>query len=71
MAILYGRIQADLALTSGVHTAQDVLKAVMAGASVAMMASELLANGIGRVSEILNGYADLDGDSMSMNRSNR
>jgi dihydroorotate dehydrogenase (fumarate) len=53
VAILYGRIQADLALTSGVHTAQDALKAVMAGASVAMMASELLANGIGRVSEIL------------------
>src|SRR5215469_2987161 len=35
-ALLYGRVEADLALTSGVHTAQDVLKAVMAGASVAM-----------------------------------
>ena len=37
IAILYGRIQADLALTSGVHTAEDVLKAMMAGASVAMI----------------------------------
>jgi dihydroorotate dehydrogenase (fumarate) len=52
-AILYGRIQADLALTSGVHTAEDVLKAMMAGASVAMMTSELLQKGFGRVPAIL------------------
>lgn len=53
-AILYDRINADLALTSGVHTAQDVLKAMMAGASVTMLASELLNNGTKRISEILN-----------------
>ncbi|MGD0750523.1 MAG: dihydroorotate dehydrogenase-like protein [Anaerolineales bacterium] len=53
IAILYGRIQADLALTSGVHTAEDVLKAMMAGANVAMMTSELLQNGFGRVPAIL------------------
>lgn len=53
VAILYGRIKADLALTSGVHTTQDVLKAVMAGAKVAMMASELIQNGIGRIPELL------------------
>jgi dihydroorotate dehydrogenase (fumarate) len=53
IAILYGRIEADLALTSGVHTASDVLKAMMAGASVAMMASELLANGVWRIQDIL------------------
>ena len=52
-AILYGRIQADLALTGGVHTAQDVLKSMMAGAKVTMLASELLQNGIGRVAEII------------------
>jgi dihydroorotate dehydrogenase (fumarate) len=57
IAILYGHINADLALTSGIHTAEDVLKASMAGASVAMMASELLANGISRVPVIL---ADLE-----------
>lgn len=53
LAILYGRVQADLALTSGVHTAQDVLKAMMAGASVTMLASSLLMNGMKRISEIL------------------
>jgi len=53
IAILYGQIQADLALTSGVHTAEDVIKACMAGASVAMTTSELLANGIRRVPSIL------------------
>lgn len=53
IAILYSRIQTDLALTSGVHSAQDVLKATMAGASVAMMASELLTNGVQRIGEIL------------------
>ncbi len=53
IAILYGRVQADLALTSGVHTSVDVLKAMMAGAKVSMMASELLQNGIGRINELL------------------
>lgn len=53
IAILYGRINTDFALTSGVHTTEDVLKAMMAGASVAMMTSELLQNGLGRIPEIL------------------
>jgi dihydroorotate dehydrogenase (fumarate) len=53
VAILYGRVAADLALTSGVHTARDVLKAMMAGANVAMLASELIGNGIQRLSAIL------------------
>jgi dihydroorotate dehydrogenase (fumarate) len=52
-AILYGRVKADLALTTGVHSAQDVLKAMMAGARVTMLTSELLHNGIGRVTDIL------------------
>jgi dihydroorotate dehydrogenase (fumarate) len=46
VAILYGHIQADLAVTGGVHTALDVLKAMMAGARVAMMTSALLKHGI-------------------------
>jgi len=53
IAILYGRVAADFALTSGVHTAHDVLKAMMAGSSVAMMASELLAHGLGRLPHII------------------
>jgi len=46
IAILYGHIRADLAVTGGVHTALDVLKAMMVGARVAMMTSALLTNGI-------------------------
>ncbi len=53
IALLYGRLEADLALTSGVHTAQDVLKSMMAGASVAMMTSALLQHGLGRLTHIL------------------
>lgn len=53
IAMMYGRIDVDFALTTGVHSAQDVLKAMMAGARVAMMASELLAHGIHRVGDIL------------------
>jgi len=45
ISILHGKVNADYALTSGVHTAHDVLKAMMAGAKVAMMASTLLHNG--------------------------
>jgi len=57
IAILYGRVQADFALTSGVHTAEDMVKAVMAGASVTMVASEFLQRGVNRAAEMLS---DLD-----------
>ena len=53
IAILYGRIDADFALTTGVHTTADVLKGLAAGAAVTMMASELLQSGLGRIGEIL------------------
>jgi dihydroorotate dehydrogenase (fumarate) len=53
VAILYGRVLADLAITTGVHTSQDVLKGLMAGAKVTMMASELLQNGVRRIKEVL------------------
>jgi dihydroorotate dehydrogenase (fumarate) len=46
VAILYGHVDADLAITGGVHEALDVLKAMMAGAAVAMMASALLRHGV-------------------------
>ena len=54
VAILYGRVNADLAITSGVHTSQDVVKGLMAGAKVTMMASELLQNGVRRIGQVLN-----------------
>ncbi len=53
-AILYGRVPVDLAITTGVHTYQDVLKGLMAGAKVTMMASELLQNGMERIGQILD-----------------
>jgi dihydroorotate dehydrogenase (fumarate) len=53
IALLYGQIYTDLALTSGVHRIQDVIKAVMAGANVAMLASELLQHGPARLGQLL------------------
>lgn len=55
LSILYGRVPVDLALTSGVHTEEDVLKGLMAGANVTMMASELLRNGVKRIGEVVDG----------------
>jgi len=52
-AILYGRVKADLALTGGVHTGQDLLKAVMAGAAAAMTTSALVRNGLAHARTIL------------------
>jgi dihydroorotate dehydrogenase (fumarate) len=46
VAILYGDLEADLAVTGGVHSAEDILKSVMAGAQVAMTVSALLARGV-------------------------
>lgn len=54
VAILHGRVSVDFAITSGVHSEFDVLKCMMAGANVAMMASELLEKGIGRIGDILH-----------------
>lgn len=54
IAILYGKVKADLALTSGVHTAEDALKALMAGASVAMTTSAVLKRGASVITTILN-----------------
>ena len=53
VAIIYGHVKADLAITGGVHSAEDVLKAMMAGAKIAMMTSALLENGIEHVGHVL------------------
>jgi dihydroorotate dehydrogenase (fumarate) len=45
IAMLYGRLRSDLALTSGVHTGQDAVKAVMAGAAAVQLCSVLLERG--------------------------
>jgi dihydroorotate dehydrogenase (fumarate) len=46
VAILYGSIRPSLAITGGVHRAEDVVKCMMAGAQVAMMTSALIQNGV-------------------------
>jgi dihydroorotate dehydrogenase (fumarate) len=53
IAILYGKIKADLAATSGIYTASDVLKMLMAGANVTMMTSALLRHGVRHISKVL------------------
>lgn len=54
VAILHDRLDIDLAITSGIHTSQDVIKGLMAGAKVTMMASELLQEGVRRIGQVLN-----------------
>jgi dihydroorotate dehydrogenase (fumarate) len=58
VAILYGKIKASLAATTGVHGAADALKMIMAGADVTMLCATLLKNGIGKVSEIEKDMAE-------------
>jgi dihydroorotate dehydrogenase (fumarate) len=52
IAIVFGSVKADLAVTGGVHGAQDVLKSVMTGARVTMMTSALLKNGIAHIDTV-------------------
>lgn len=58
VAILYDQVNIDLAISSGVHTYKESLKGLMAGAKITMLASELLANGIERISDILTAMTD-------------
>jgi dihydroorotate dehydrogenase (fumarate) len=55
IAILYGKVKTDLALTTGVHTGEDAIKAMMAGANVAMTTSALLKRGTSAIPQILGG----------------
>jgi dihydroorotate dehydrogenase (fumarate) len=52
IAILYGRVDASLAATSGIHSAEDAIKMLMAGADVTMLCSALLQNGAGHIRRI-------------------
>ncbi len=69
IAILYGRINADLAATSGIYTEKDVIKMIMAGAKVTQMLSSLLKFGISHIADVttqliywmeVNEYESLD-----------
>ncbi len=55
VALLYGKVKADLAISGGVHTAEDVIKCMMAGAKVAMTTSALLEHGIGYLRTLVSG----------------
>lgn len=52
IGILYGRVRANLAATSGIHSAEDVIKLLMAGADVTMLCSALLRHGTGTLANI-------------------
>jgi dihydroorotate dehydrogenase (fumarate) len=58
VAILYGHLKANLAATSGIHEAEDVLKILMAGADVAQICSVLLTHGIDHIRKIENGMIE-------------
>ncbi|MBI4260056.1 MAG: dihydroorotate dehydrogenase-like protein [Actinobacteria bacterium] len=58
IAILRGLTDASLAATTGIHSAPDALKALLAGADVAMMASALLRHGPDHLAAILRGVAE-------------
>ncbi len=70
IAILHGNVKASLAATSGIHTPQDVIKVMMAGGDVAMIASEFLMKGMGRIKEMVDGVQqwmlEKEYDSISM-----
>jgi dihydroorotate dehydrogenase (fumarate) len=53
VALLHGRIKADLAITSGVHSGQDAIRALLGGAKVVQVASALLKYGIPYLSTLL------------------
>ena len=55
LAILHGRIECDMAATSGVHEPEDAVKAILAGATVTMMASALLRHGPSRLTHVRDG----------------
>lgn len=58
IALLHGRLDASLAATTGIHTARDALKALLAGADVAMMTSALLAHGPGHLRRVERGMRE-------------
>lgn len=58
IALLYGKVNASIAATTGIHNAEDVIKMVMVGADITMLASVLLAHGIEKLEDILSGVED-------------
>ncbi len=57
VAILYGHVGCSLALTTGVHTPEDALKAIMAGSDIVNVASLLLHDGVDQITTLTDGIA--------------
>jgi dihydroorotate dehydrogenase (fumarate) len=57
VGILYGIVKADMAITGGVHTAEDVVTCMMAGAKIAMTTSALLRHGVSHIEGVLEDLA--------------
>ena len=57
IAILRGSVDADLAATTGIDGALEVVKAILAGAEVTMLASAILRNGADHVTTVLDGVS--------------
>lgn len=55
LAVLYGRVDCEMAATSGIHGPHDAVKALLAGATVTMMASALLRHGPARLTQVRDG----------------
>ena len=58
IGVLYGRLKASLAATSGVHAPEDVIKLLMVGADVTMLCSSLLRNGINHLRHMERGIEE-------------
>ena len=58
IGILYGRIRADMAATSGVHEAEDVIKLLLVGANVTMLCSSLLQRGVDHIRTVERGVRE-------------
>jgi dihydroorotate dehydrogenase (fumarate) len=58
IAILYGRTPLSLGATGGVHTVEDAIKLLLAGADVVHLCSALLARGPGYLAHVLRGIRD-------------
>jgi dihydroorotate dehydrogenase (fumarate) len=57
-AILYGRVKADLAGSTGVHDTAGVVKMLLAGATVVQLAAALLRNGVPHLATLKAGLSD-------------
>lgn len=58
LAILSGRLRASLAVSGGVHTPEDAIKAIMAGASAIQVVSALVAGGASRLHALRQGVVE-------------